>query len=77
MESKKFCIDTYGLEELHKGNQNYAEIINKCYLTNKSMIPMDDLKCIFFELQGKLIEEKVLELIEHSALHLLGVHHEE
>ena len=27
--------------------------------------------------EGKLIEEKVLELVEHSALHLLGVHHEE
>ncbi|KKP47979.1 MAG: putative rRNA maturation factor [Candidatus Woesebacteria bacterium GW2011_GWA1_33_30] len=27
--------------------------------------------------EGKLIEEKVLELIEHSALHLLGIHHEE
>lgn len=29
------------------------------------------------EKEGKLIEEKVLELIEHSALHLLGIHHEE
>jgi probable rRNA maturation factor len=27
--------------------------------------------------EGKLIEEKVLELIGHSALHLLGIHHEE
>lgn len=27
--------------------------------------------------EGKLIEEKVLELIEHSAFHLLGIHHEE
>ena len=26
---------------------------------------------------GKLIEEKVLELIEHSAFHLLGIHHSE
>lgn len=25
--------------------------------------------------EGKLIEEKVLELIGHSALHLLGIHH--
>lgn len=25
--------------------------------------------------EGKLIEEKVLELVEHSALHLLGIHH--
>lgn len=29
------------------------------------------------KLEGKLIEEKVLELIGHSALHLLGIHHEE
>lgn len=28
-------------------------------------------------MEGKLIEEKVLELIKHSALHLLGIHHEE
>ena len=27
--------------------------------------------------EGKLIEEKVLELIGHSALHLLGIHHKE
>ncbi len=27
--------------------------------------------------EGKLIEEKVLELIQHSALHLLGIHHQE
>lgn len=27
--------------------------------------------------EGKLIEDKVLELVEHSALHLLGVHHKE
>ena len=26
--------------------------------------------------EGKLIEQKVLELIEHGALHLLGIHHE-
>lgn len=25
--------------------------------------------------EGKLIEEKVCELIEHGALHLLGIHH--
>ena len=25
--------------------------------------------------EGKLIEEKVIELIEHGALHLLGIHH--
>lgn len=29
------------------------------------------------EHENKLIEKKVLELIEHSALHLLGIHHEE
>lgn len=27
--------------------------------------------------EGKLIDEKAFELIEHSALHLLGIHHEE
>jgi len=27
--------------------------------------------------EGKLIEEKVLELVGHSALHLLGIHHQE
>lgn len=27
-------------------------------------------------LEGKLTEEKVVELIEHGALHLLGIHHE-
>lgn len=27
--------------------------------------------------ENKLIDEKVYELIEHSALHLLGIHHEE
>lgn len=27
--------------------------------------------------ENKLIEEKTLELVEHSALHLLGIHHEE
>lgn len=27
--------------------------------------------------ENKLIEQKVLELVEHSALHLLGIHHEE
>ena len=26
--------------------------------------------------EGKLIEEKVMELVEHGALHLLGIHHE-
>jgi probable rRNA maturation factor len=26
--------------------------------------------------EGKLIEEKVLELVKHGALHLLGIHHE-
>ena len=26
--------------------------------------------------EGKLIEAKVMELIEHGALHLLGIHHE-
>jgi len=41
--------------------ENYAGIINKCYLTNKSMISMEDLKCIFFELQEKLIEEKLVK----------------
>lgn len=25
--------------------------------------------------ENKLIEEKVIELVEHSALHLLGIHH--
>jgi len=29
------------------------------------------------KIEGKLIEEKVLELVGHSALHLLGIHHEE
>jgi probable rRNA maturation factor len=29
------------------------------------------------KMEGKLIEEKVLELVGHSALHLLGIHHEE
>jgi len=29
------------------------------------------------EAEGKLIEEKVLELVGHSGLHLLGIHHEE
>lgn len=28
-------------------------------------------------IEGKLIEDKVLELLEHSALHLLGIHHDE
>ena len=27
------------------------------------------------KIEGKLIEEKVLELVGHSALHLLGIHH--
>lgn len=27
------------------------------------------------KMEGKLIEEKALELIGHSALHLLGIHH--
>ena len=26
--------------------------------------------------EGKLIDEKVLELMKHGALHLLGIHHE-
>jgi len=26
--------------------------------------------------EGKLIEEKVLELVEHGAWHLLGIHHD-
>ena len=26
--------------------------------------------------ENKLIEEKALELIEHGAMHLLGIHHE-
>ncbi len=26
--------------------------------------------------EGKLIEKKVMELIEHGALHLLGIHHD-
>jgi len=29
------------------------------------------------KMEGKLIEEKVLELVGHSGLHLLGIHHEE
>lgn len=29
------------------------------------------------KMEGKLIEEKILELVEHSALHLLGIHHKE
>lgn len=29
------------------------------------------------KVEGKLIEEKVLELIGHSGLHLLGIHHKE
>lgn len=29
------------------------------------------------KMEGKLIEEKVLELVGHSALHLLGIHHPE
>lgn len=29
------------------------------------------------ELEGKLIEEKVLELVSHGGMHLLGKHHEE
>ena len=28
-------------------------------------------------LEGKMIEDKVLELIEHSGFHLLGIHHKE
>jgi ssRNA-specific RNase YbeY (16S rRNA maturation enzyme) len=27
--------------------------------------------------ENKLIEDKVWELVEHGALHLLGIHHEE
>lgn len=27
--------------------------------------------------ENKLIDDKVYELVEHSALHLLGIHHEE
>lgn len=27
-------------------------------------------------IENKLVEDKVYELIEHSALHLLGIHHE-
>jgi ssRNA-specific RNase YbeY (16S rRNA maturation enzyme) len=26
--------------------------------------------------EGKLIDDKAIELIEHGALHLLGIHHE-
>lgn len=29
------------------------------------------------KIESKLIEEKVLELVGHSALHLLGIHHKE
>lgn len=29
------------------------------------------------EIEEKLIEEKVLELVEHGGMHLLGKHHEE
>ncbi|EKE05072.1 MAG: hypothetical protein ACD_19C00426G0094 [uncultured bacterium] len=29
------------------------------------------------KMEGKLIEEKVLELVGHSAFHLLGIHHKE
>ena len=27
--------------------------------------------------EGKLIDDKIKELVEHGALHLLGIHHEE
>ena len=27
--------------------------------------------------EGKLVDEKVWELVEHGALHLMGIHHEE
>ena len=26
--------------------------------------------------EGKLIDDKIIELVEHAALHLLGIHHE-
>ena len=29
------------------------------------------------KIENKLIEEKVLELVGHSGLHLLGIHHKE
>jgi len=41
--------------------EKYSEIINSCYLTNKSDLDIKELKEIYFHLQNKLEEEKLVK----------------
>ncbi len=46
--------------------EKYSEAINRCYLSNKSTLPVNELKSIYFELQEKLVEEKLLTGFIHD-----------
>lgn len=58
-----------------------SEVKGKFYYPDKSAIDLGEIVVCYpvaFEeakKEGKLIEDKVRELIEHAALHLMGVHH--
>lgn len=55
-----------GFKNIPTGEMNLGEIV-VCF-----PVLLKEAK-----MEGKLIEEKVLELVGHSALHLLGIHHQE
>lgn len=60
-----------------------SEVKNKNFKAVSDMINLGEIIVCFPVVveeaakEGKLIETKVLELIEHSALHLMGIHHKE
>lgn len=62
---------------------SFVESESKKFPQDKDILNLGEIVVCFpivvkeANLDGKLIEEKVIELVEHSAYHLLGVHHKE
>ena len=60
-----------------------SEVKNKNFKVPNEMINLGEIIVCFpvaveeAAKEGVLIEAKVLELVEHSALHLMGIHHKE
>lgn len=60
-----------------------SEVQNKNFKVPNEMINLGEIIVCFpvaveeAAKEGVLIEAKVLELVEHSALHLMGIHHKE
>lgn len=77
--AKKFYKDT----KLHNVFSFVESEVVKFQKPSVSMINLGEIVVCFpvaikeAKIEEKLIEEKVLELVEHGGMHLLGKHHEE